>query len=225
MELSAKKTLNEDSRRYLFTELCQVLADFCWMTNDSRKEALAGAELPYFSNLPVAEQDRVLKELGIYVSICRHTLEMGFALEDSPRFTWVGLKRLGLIPPSDILSIIHKEDVIEIYNFQHCQVFRNFQFFKYCFYTIEEIFCRPWFELYERDTKITEALLASAQQLIEGRSDRIDRPTPDHPILQPEHRDKGTIIYGMRHMVRLRPKDKAHEGAFIVIEEAKFTAN
>src|ERR1019366_3529814 len=63
-------------------------------------------------------------------------------------------------PSSELLDEIHDGDYVEIYDSSGVQVFANFEFCAMITYSIEEVTCRHWTELYERDEKHTSQIMA-----------------------------------------------------------------
>ena len=121
--------------------------------------------LPYFSKLSHHQQTEILGQLESYLRICNNTLEQYGTKNFSVQMTWSSLKDYGLIPCSDLFDKITAEDVIEIHDMNHKQIFRNFVYFKYCSYSIEDLHCLPWTELYYRPKEDLEQLTSYAEMV------------------------------------------------------------
>ncbi|MGE5084855.1 MAG: hypothetical protein ACM3MG_01040, partial [Bacillota bacterium] len=61
------------------------------------------------------------------------------------------LEYYGWTLSSEEFELIPEDSLVEIYNQHHTQVFRSFNFFEHSSYTLEDLYCRKWFHLYERD--------------------------------------------------------------------------
>lgn len=107
--------------------------------------------LPLFSAQSELKQIEILEALEVCVKICRATHAQGFAMQDSPQLIWQALKELGFRPPSDLFSHMSDSHVIEIYSRENTQIFRSFNFFRYCSYSLEELYCKNWVHLFSRD--------------------------------------------------------------------------
>ncbi len=121
--------------------------------------------LPCFSKLDGNQQLEVLKQLNSYLKICQNTLEQYGKDNFSVQMTWSSLKDHGLIPCNDLFDKITSEDVIEIHDMNHKQIFRNLVYFKYCSYSIEDLHCLPWTELYYRPKEDLDQLISYAQMV------------------------------------------------------------
>jgi len=124
----------------------------------------AGAEPRWFLGLDITSQQQVLGRLALYVEICEAVTIGGYSLHDDRQMLWAAIKRLKLRPSSELFGAFGDDDVIEIYLVpQMVQIFRSFRFFSLCSYSLDDLLCRPWWELYERDEGVTEALMATIQ--------------------------------------------------------------
>ena len=118
-------------------------------------------ELPYFSKLSSIDQETAVTRLSQYVSICQDVVAGGGSLRSSRTFVWRALKEMGLLPDSDLFTRIEEDEIIEIYNLDHIQIFRNLPFFEYCSYTLEDLYARPWHQLFLRDEPgITQKIIS-----------------------------------------------------------------
>lgn len=115
--------------------------------------------LPHFSRLKEEQMLSAIEVLDNYVGIFKRTVEKGYRVNESKMVTWLAIKSLGLTPSSDLFHYIEEDSVIEIYNAENIQIFRNLKFFEFCSYTLDDIFCRPWPSLYRRVEALTEEIL------------------------------------------------------------------
>jgi hypothetical protein len=107
--------------------------------------------LPLFSQQTKRRKKEILNALETSVKICVNMGAEGHRMDNIPMLVWQALKELRLRPPSDLFSHIYDCTVIEIYAKDNIQLFRSFSFFKYCSYSLEELYCRPWPVLFPRD--------------------------------------------------------------------------
>lgn len=113
----------------------------------------------YFSDMPEHLQDALMAGFGSYVGVCREVLSEGGSLRDDQILLWRMFQKLKVHPPSDLMSQIGDGNVIEIYNGEFVQVFRNFNFFELCSYTLDDLLCRPFFQLFKREEWVTQKLM------------------------------------------------------------------
>ncbi len=159
--------------------------DFSLMTNfrlqaDKMKELLATAGIDFvayddpslvrFSVLNLEMKLAAIEKLGRLTDIYELTLSQGGTLRNSKMLLWTALKEFRLTFKSDLLSLVSDDDVVEVYDTNHIQIFCNMKFYEFCSYTIEDIFCRPWHELFERErSEITMTILMAAKDLFTGK--------------------------------------------------------
>ncbi|MGE0529176.1 MAG: hypothetical protein AB7G93_15785 [Bdellovibrionales bacterium] len=87
----------------------------------------------------------------------------GYDLDDSKHLARVALGHLGLLTDEIIFKSLRRSDIVEIYNTNHIQIFRSFNFFRICNYNLDEILLNEWYTLYERDEKITCEILTQIE--------------------------------------------------------------
>lgn len=116
--------------------------------------------LPFFKGLSEEQAYLAEKQLSDYLKICQNTRADGHPIKDARFLVRKALEYYGFSFHEDVFTLIETGHVVEFYNMTHFQMFRTFNYFEYSSYTIEDMYCRPWFTLYERDQQINEKLLA-----------------------------------------------------------------
>lgn len=124
--------------------------------------------LPLFSELSLDQRRYAVDNLRVYLEICQATQDAGDSLEDSISITWSAIKYFGLRPSSDLFSYISKDNVIEFHDRNHLQIFRNFNFYHCCSYSLEELYAVPFTTLYARDTSVSLQLLDVIEKIFNG---------------------------------------------------------
>ncbi len=102
--------------------------------------------------------DFTSKQIEIYVQA--EELEIEF--ENSADLLRVALQIMGLRVDERIFGMIDDKDVIELYGIEHVQLFRSFNFFQICNYSLDDVLMYEWFNLYERCDTVTQQLLGEA---------------------------------------------------------------
>ena len=145
--------------------------------------AFRNPALPLFSEKSPEARAEILRALGICVTICERTVAQGYAINNSPALIWAGLKEFGLRPCSDTFGHITDDNVIEIHSGAGVQIFRNFAFYKYCSYTIEELYCGLWHTLFERDPEPVARCIEFLTDVYTGKITRtVAMDVPPHSI-------------------------------------------
>jgi len=155
--------------------------------------------LPHFTSQSEENRAAILSALERCVHICEQTRSEGHSMSDSPALIWVALKEFGFHPPSDLFNHIDRQSVIEVHSNQGIQFFRTFNFYKYCSYSLEELYCMPWFQLFEREEKYINQMIALATKIFTGET----RNTV--PMNLPVHVVKEKFSVG-QHQVKLNMK-------------------
>jgi len=176
--------------------------------------------LPFFSSLSIGSQQAVNEHLKLYYSLCCEQLSEGYQLSDGASFLWRALRRLGLVPRSDLFQHFTKDSVIEIYSFENKQLFRNINFFKFCSYTLEELHAVEWWRLFQRDDSITQRLYGYAAQIFNG--ERANNFIPDvskHTVYELASADKLVMEINFNIMGPLKRNHQTE--ALIVAEDVR----
>lgn len=116
------------------------------------------ATLPYFNLLTIEEQEQVLKDILIYFQVCTDVKSQNGSLKDTRLFTEKAAARLGVTVDPAILALIEPHHLIEIYTQAQTQIFRSLIFFEVCSYSLEDLYCRKWYHLYQRTPEDQEKL-------------------------------------------------------------------
>jgi hypothetical protein len=124
---------------------------------------------PHFEAASPALRLRIESQLTPYVETLEAMSVANENANDSKRHLWRMLSRLGLTPQPDVVDLIEDDDVVEIYDLRHRQVFRNLRFFDFISMSIEELLTLRWTELTDREAKITFKALAQVALIYTGQ--------------------------------------------------------
>jgi hypothetical protein len=188
--------------------------------------AFSDPSLPHFAKLTTDEQQNVVMQLARYVSICQDVLASGGSLRSTRTFVWRAFREFGWTPNSSFFNAMSDDHVIEIYDRNNLQIFRNFRFFELCSYTLEDVFTRPWTTLFRRrDQAQTERLIKYVETMfaIETRETLF----VDVGIQNTQETDselRRSVDLEVEVAALLFDKDDKPE-AFIVCERAEFAPN
>ena len=127
--------------------------------------------VPYFSGLPQEYKTLVLFKLQATLNIYQSTLSNGHSLRDTQRLVWSALKEFGFTGPSDLMNLLENDDdIVEIYDNSQIQLFCNLRFYDFCSFTLEDLFCRPFQELFERaNPQATQKILEVGLGMFQGQ--------------------------------------------------------
>lgn len=149
-----------------FMQVTESIASLCANEGTQVKPYKQG--LPLFSKLPIERKKEVIRDVEFYEILCLEQVADGCKIKDNLSFTWRALNRLGLVPRSDLFQYMRDDHIVEIYSDQNVQLFRNFNFFDVCSYTLEELHTMEWWSLFDRDPHITKTLFKYASDIFSG---------------------------------------------------------
>lgn len=126
-------------------------------------EPFLSPTIPYFDILTFEKKEQVLERLRLFNNVCSAVLASRGDLNNPRVMLWHALQVLELTFPSDLFNYVSDEKIVEIYDRENIQIFRNLRFFDFTSYTLEDLFCRPWVDLFSRLEcgqigRITEAI-------------------------------------------------------------------
>lgn len=203
----------EEDFKKLSQKICMMFAT----EGVYRKPYLDG--LPYFSVLDEKEKNSIVEHLRFYCELCEAQISEGFKLRDNLSFTWRAFRKLDLIPRGDIFSHMTDEDLIEIYSCENKQLYRNFKFFEFCSYTLEELHSLEWWTLYERDSEITMKIFDAGSRVAAGEI--TESYVPDiqpHRLREVKSAECSTFLQQVKLMSPLKRNKKVE--AILVVESA-----
>lgn len=67
----------------------------------------------------------------------------------------------------DFWRTLQKDEILEVYDKNMIQIYRNFNFYKYCSYSLLEISVTEWFELWERSEFIMKRIFSEVKPVFE----------------------------------------------------------
>jgi PAS domain-containing protein len=173
-----------------------------------------------FARLTYEEQRIQFQHLMTYLEVCEETIEQGHSLKETGFLVWNLFKKMGLKSDSDIFSLLNEKDIIEIYDSNNVQIFRNVNFFRICGYTLDDLNSIPWWKLFFRDEQISRSIFAKAAALFGGESNEvISNIVPVHIVEEVESELKLKQKINLKYLIPLRDSQNAIK--CLVIEEGQ----
>lgn len=216
---------NENEHEILNEEFKTIATDISLMLQAEGKTVrpyVAG--LPHFSSLSLEKKRNAVEQVRFYQELCHAQLADGYKINDSLTFTWKAFRRLGLVPSSDLFNNIENEDIIEIYSKEHVQLFRNFNFFDCCSYTLEELNTYEWWSLFERDEETNQQIIAATNLVFSGEKEGTFVPdVPKHLLREARSADRFSMNHQIRKMAPVYRNKRPD--AVIVLEKAEMLGN
>lgn len=166
-----------------FRTLCESVSELVCREQVALRPYKSPA-LPFFSRLPLERQKGAVHRLKQYQEVCESTLAEGGKLRDTPTFTWKMLKSMHLTPTHDLFSKLEAGDIIEFYNLDSIQFFRNLRFFEICSYSLEELHCSEWWELFRREDAVNRQIYEATLKIFSGQEGGTFQPNIQRHVLE-----------------------------------------
>lgn len=178
--------MKSTSRGAEFRAYSQQITDVIWEEGIAFRP-YAHPSLPYFHRLPALEQEDVLNKLKLFVQICLAVKNAGASLKDNRAMVAKALLAFDLTAKEDDLKLIQPYHLVEFYNRSDLQIFRSFRYFELFSYTIEDIYCRKWLQLYDRNQEDQTAMTAAVLEFVNlPNKTAVNVHLPEHKIKERE---------------------------------------
>ncbi len=151
----------------LSIEYCRLINHFGYKAKPFRDNQ----PLRFESAMPALKM-RAIAYLDANIEILNECVASGENPKNSAQILWRILKKIKATPEMDIFDKIENGDVVEVYFDDHVQIFRNLEFFNFCSFTVDELLCGKWYNLYKRDFVTTLKMLRMAFKLLSHRLDK-----------------------------------------------------
>lgn len=215
-----------DNNLELIGEFRQKAEILCLML---QKEGLSTKPYPserlmYFNQLQLEQKREVLQQLSTYLDVCIQTVNDGISLKNTSALTWRMVRKMGLVPLGDIFDKIEEDDVVEIYTPKSVQIFRNMKFFEVCSYTLEELLCLQWWQLYNRPNEITQAIFQETVTVFNQESpETMKSYVPVHFLEEIASTQNFRMQYELRYISPLLDGKKI--SSLLAVERCKLEIN
>jgi len=176
--------------------------------------------MAFFRALTAPEAADILKKIEIYHTTLSAISELDSF--DHGQILWRTLRSLGYRVFSDFFAHIQRDDIIEIYDSSGFQIWRSFNFFKICSYTLEEIYCVSWLQRYHRDEEFTRICAEAMMKTADFTESHIfDGEIPPHEVREIASQDCLILEASHRWIGRLVAENSCDSPAVIVASACK----
>jgi hypothetical protein len=136
----------------------------------------------HFNSLEKSQRETILRQFQAYSELCIQADAEGISLRDNKELSMSILKKLGVASPKNFFEHLEEQDIVEIYNTEGVQIFRNFVFYAHCSYTLLELLSHPWYELLERHGSMTKIIGEHIQVVLGDGNETIPSTVPAHTM-------------------------------------------
>ena len=122
--------------------------------------------------------NRIIQPLAGEPAVARSgaSKEIGYAKK--------ALKHHSLYIDDDFWETVEDDHVIEIYSLEMTQLYRSFNFFKYCGYSLLDMSLNEWYVLWQRPKKIIEAMQRDVNEVLSKALPVFKARIPCHVLLE-----------------------------------------
>ena len=136
----------------------------------------------YLTSLPQSALEGLIQNLSKMVDILDTCVEENVDPFDDREFFRLSMREMKLSYPADFLKRIKSEDIIEAYDMNRHQIFRNMRFMEASSYSLTEMLSQEWPTLFERSSQITALIIKATEQDMWSANTIIDSNIPKHFI-------------------------------------------
>lgn len=134
------------------------------------------------SRVPIARLEGIRNSLSDLVRCLGVCEQEKINPWDDREFFHISMQCMGIGYPLDLLQKIEKEDLIEAYDGDRLQIFRNLRFMETSAYSLIEISSQEWPELFKRSSAITEELISWSDEKLWEKNATIPFTVREHYI-------------------------------------------
>jgi hypothetical protein len=156
--------------------------------------------LPFYSNLSPEQRTQIIEQMKTLLVLAEDLQISNLKVTDPANLIRIFFKKANLNAPTWVIESITKNDIVDVWNLDSRLIIASFNFFDICNYSLEELFCRPWAELFSRDTDIHIQIFQLCRSLLNGE---ITQPVDMTYI--PQHKVRETYSNGDRYAI-LQPR-------------------
>jgi hypothetical protein len=208
-------------RNARFTELGTAFSNLARSVGISVK-VCSSDDLPNFSKLPINDQEAAIRRLTIYPDLCDIlSQDPGLpCLLEEKKLLWLALKKLRLLPGSDLMDLLTIDDLIEVY-VGNRQVYRTFNYYDLCSYSLEELETVPWDQLFFRsDSSILQKLLAEVEQMLTHRK-IVKSAASVHTVYETNSPLMKSFSYQLKYLAPLTDQETHRNDCFLAVLTAQ----
>jgi hypothetical protein len=147
-----------------------------------------------FFALPAEVRSQIMESWQGQSTFIEGALEQGLDIYDEVEMLKYAAGKLCLLGDSSLFTQVEKDDVVEIFNSDFVQIYRSYNCFALCNYSLLELATYPFFELYDRPATILDKLVAACEPLFQGKRGFSDLSEMPEYSLRELMTEEGTVF-------------------------------
>lgn len=172
--------------------------------------------------LEESEFQSITKRLKIYKDVFQMASEQKEIFNDiqEKQLLWFALRSLRLAPPAEFFNILKDNHIVEVYMGTR-QVYRTFNYYSLCSYSLDELETTPWDKLFARkDPTVVEKIFGDvAVSLAERRI--VHSEIPPHSVIETASALKNEFMYKLEFVAPLTDLDQNAQDCFVAVLSAE----
>lgn len=173
-------------------------------------------------NLPETEFKSISSRLKIYQDVFQMASEQKelFNAVQEKQLLWFAMRSLRLAPPSEFFNILQNNHIVEIYTGTR-QVYRTFNYYSLCSYSLDELETTPWDQLFARkDPTVVEKIFADVAVALQERR-IVYSDIPPHWVVETASALQNEFMYKLEFVVPLTDLDDNAQDCFAAVLSAE----
>jgi hypothetical protein len=160
---------NKLSKSPKITGLYNLVNDFCSLAFDFgvQIKPFSTKALKRLESLDAVAIEKIFLSFKNYYDVCVDASKKKIDLKDTKDFVNAGLSRMGLKTADTFYNTIAPDDLVEVYDLSHRQIFRNLRFYEVTGYSLGDLLTFEWPELYYRPSMTTGQIFKSIETVLE----------------------------------------------------------
>lgn len=133
---------------------------------------------------------------------------------------WFALKSLRLAPPAEFFNILQNDHFVEVYMGER-QVYRTFNYYSLCSYSLDVLENTPWEQLFTReDPSVVECIIKEIKLALNERQ-IVHSKVPEHLVIETASPLRNEILYKLKAIVPLNDLTHNAQDCFLTVISAK----
>ena len=141
-----------------------------------------GQGLRFFPHQDEKRAHAVLSAIEDTIRVHREAMAENPSMSQS-QLIWRMMRQHDIRPPDDLFERLSDDLVIEIYSREHVPLYQSMEIFRLCSYSLDEIFGRPWHDLFAHSDNVEQMSLEIFGQALRGEvTGFVNNPFPVHEV-------------------------------------------
>ena len=222
--MSQVNSTNPETRDLTFKEFCATTLQMHKLAANLNSTFRVFSDLNNIKllNLSHSEFESISNRLKIY----REVFEMASAQKElfntvqEKQLLWFALRSLRLAPPAEFFNILQNDHIVEVYMGAR-QVYRTFNYYSLCSYSLDELETTPWDQLFARkDPTVVEKIFGDVAVALQERR-IVHSEIPPHSVVETASALKNEFMYKLEFVAPLTDLDNDAKDCFVAVLSAQ----